>query len=56
MIHGLDTGFMVAAEVLGHAHHVAARNTLASLLAAGDMIAIAPLVDGSSEAIHTEGE
>ena len=25
MIHGLDTGFLVAAEVLEHAQHVAAR-------------------------------
>jgi hypothetical protein len=36
MIHGLDTGFLVAAEVLEHTEHVAARVTLARLLAAGD--------------------
>src|SRR4051812_23757908 len=44
MIHGLDTGFLVAAEVLEHAEHTAARDTLARLLAAGDLIAIAPQV------------
>ena len=41
MIHGLDTGFLVAAEVLEHADHVAARSTLAQVVAAGDSIAIA---------------
>jgi predicted nucleic acid-binding protein len=44
MIHGLDTGFLVAAEVLEHAQHVPARDTLARLVAAGDLIAIAPQV------------
>jgi predicted nucleic acid-binding protein len=44
MIHGLDTGFLVAAEVREHADHAAARNTLARLVAAGDLIAIAPQV------------
>ena len=44
MIHGLDTGFLVAAEVLEHAEHVAARGTLARLLAAGDSVAIMPQV------------
>lgn len=29
MIHGLDTGFLVAAEVLEHPEHAAARHTLA---------------------------
>ncbi len=28
MIHGLDTGFLVAAEVAEHAEHKAARNPL----------------------------
>jgi predicted nucleic acid-binding protein len=50
MIHGLDTGFLVAAEVLEHTEHVAARGTLARLLAAGDLIAIAPQV--LAEFIH----
>jgi predicted nucleic acid-binding protein len=50
MIHGLDTGFLVAAEVLEHADHVAARDTLARLLAAGDQLAIAPQV--LAEFIH----
>jgi hypothetical protein len=31
MIHGLDTGFLVAAEALEHAEHVASRDTLARL-------------------------
>ncbi len=50
MIHGLDTGFLVAAEVFEHADHVAARDILARLLAAGDEIAIAPQV--LAEFIH----
>jgi predicted nucleic acid-binding protein len=50
MIHGLDTGFLVAAEVREHAEHVAARDTLARLLAAGDLIGIAPQV--LTEFIH----
>src|SRR5437868_14778553 len=50
MIHGLDTGFLVAREVLEHAEHVAARDTLARLVTAGDLIAIAPQV--LAEFIH----
>ncbi len=50
MIHALDTGFLVAAGVLEHADHVAARDTLARLVAAGDLIAIAPQV--LAEFIH----
>jgi predicted nucleic acid-binding protein len=42
MIHGLDTGFLVAAEVAEHADHRAARETLARLTAAGDQFALAP--------------
>jgi hypothetical protein len=42
MIHGLDTGFLIAAEVREHADHAAARETLSRLLSAGDLIAIAP--------------
>ena len=42
MIHGLDTGFLVAAEVREHAAHADARATLAQVLSAGDVIAIAP--------------
>ncbi len=50
MIHGLDTGFLVATEMLEHAEHVAARDTLARLLATGNLIAIAPQV--LAEFIH----
>jgi predicted nucleic acid-binding protein len=44
MIHGLDTGFLVAAEVAEHAEHSAARLALARFMQAGDRIAIAPQV------------
>jgi predicted nucleic acid-binding protein len=44
MIHGLDAGFLVAAEVREHAAHAGARSTLAQVLSAGDVIAIAPQV------------
>jgi len=50
MIHELDTGFLVAAEVLEQAEHVVARQTLTRLIAAGDLIAIAPQV--LAEFIH----
>jgi predicted nucleic acid-binding protein len=50
MPHGLDTGFLVAAEVTEHAEHTAARDVLARLLAAGDTVAIAPQV--LAEFIH----
>lgn len=50
MIHGLDTGFLVAAEVIEHAEHADARATLARLLGAGDQIGIAAQV--LAEFIH----
>src|SRR5216684_1718742 len=50
MIHGLDTGFLVAAEMLEHAEHVAARDMFARLLATRDLIAIAPQI--LAEFIH----
>jgi len=50
MIHGLDTGFLVAAEVTEHADHSAARQLLAQLVGTGDRIAIAPQV--LAEFIH----
>jgi predicted nucleic acid-binding protein len=50
MIHGLDTGFLVAAEVREHAAHADARDTLTRVLSAGDVIAIAPQV--LAEFIH----
>lgn len=34
MIHGMNTGFLVAAEVVEHPDHVAARATLSRLLIA----------------------
>jgi predicted nucleic acid-binding protein len=50
MIHGLDTGFLVAFEHAEHNEHAAARQTLARLIAAGDLLAIAPQV--LAEFIH----
>jgi predicted nucleic acid-binding protein len=50
MIHGLDTGFLVAAEVAEHAEHAAARQTLANLVGTGDRFAVAPQV--LAELIH----
>ncbi len=50
MMHGLDTGFLVAAEVAEHADHPAARATLARLLSNGDTVALAPQV--LAEFIH----
>lgn len=50
MMNGLDTGFLVAAEVAEHFEHAPARAWLARLLGAGDRIAIAPQV--LAEFIH----
>jgi predicted nucleic acid-binding protein len=50
MIYGLDTGFLVAAEVREHAEHNDARVMLTQVLSAGDVIAIAPQV--LAEFIH----
>ncbi len=50
MMHGLDTGFLVAVEVAEHAEHTDARATLTRLLGAGDQIALAPQV--LAEFIH----
>ena len=44
MIHGLDTGMLVALEHSEHQDHVAARQTFARLIAAGDFVALAPQV------------
>jgi predicted nucleic acid-binding protein len=44
MIHGMDTGFLVALENESHTQHFDARATVARLLAANDRIAIAPQV------------
>lgn len=44
MRHGIDTGFLVAAEVVEHAGHASARQRLVELLATGDRFAITPQV------------
>lgn len=43
-MYGIDTGFLVAVEVIEHADHVAARALLAGLLGAGNRLALAPQV------------
>lgn len=50
MNHGIDTGFLVAAEVMEHARHQAARAKIAALVAQGDGFALAPQV--LAEFIH----
>ena len=50
MIHGMDTGFLVSAELVEHPDHVAARATLSRLLGNGDRVALAPQV--LAEFIH----
>ena len=44
MIHGLDTGFLIAFEVQEHPDHPAARATLSKLIADGHKLALAPQV------------
>ncbi|MCG8583949.1 MAG: PIN domain-containing protein [Pirellulales bacterium] len=50
MTYGLDTGFLVAAEVVEHSDHSKARSLVNDLVAAGSRIAIAPQV--LAEFIH----
>jgi len=44
MIHGIDTSFIVAAELASHSRHGDTRKLLQSLNQGGDQFAIAPLV------------
>jgi predicted nucleic acid-binding protein len=48
--HGIDTGFLVAAEVVEHGSHQSARARIAAMVAAGDRFALAPQV--LAEFIH----
>jgi predicted nucleic acid-binding protein len=48
--HGIDTGFLVAAEVVEHPDHHAARTKLAGFVGAGDVLVIVPQV--LAEFIH----
>ena len=50
MTYGIDTGFLVALEIIEHANHAAARALLARLIVAGDRLALAPQV--LAEFIH----
>ena len=50
MTHGLDTSFLVAAEVSSHEAHAACRAQLQKLLKAQDILALAPQV--LAEFIH----
>jgi predicted nucleic acid-binding protein len=50
VIHGIDTGFLVAAELLEHPDNQKARTRLTSFIAAGDSVAIAAQV--LAEFIH----
>jgi predicted nucleic acid-binding protein len=50
VIHGVDTSFLVAVEVLGHPQHTAARSVLDRVLSAREALAIAPQV--LAEFIH----
>jgi predicted nucleic acid-binding protein len=42
--HGADTSFLLAIEIVEHAHHIEALRLLGELLARGDRVAIAPQV------------
>ncbi len=50
MTHGIDTSFLVAVEVAGHAAHAAARARFQRLIRTGDKVALAPQV--LAEFIH----
>jgi len=55
MIHGMDTGFLVAVEVREHPDHIQAHATLARLIAAADVIALAPQLLAEFIHIVTDG-
>jgi predicted nucleic acid-binding protein len=42
--YGIDTSFLLAVEIVEHAHHAEALRLLGELLARGDRVAIAPQV------------
>jgi len=42
--HGVDTSFLLAVEIVEHAHHIDALRLLGELLARGDRVAIVPQV------------
>lgn len=44
MTHGVDTSFLLAVEIVEHAHHIEALRLLGELLARGDRVAFAPQV------------
>ena len=44
MIHGVDTSFLAATELVSHSRHAAARELMQSLNQAGDRFALAPQV------------
>ena len=50
MIHGIDTGFLIATEVVDHADHASARLIYSRLRTAGDRFALTPQV--LAEFIH----
>ncbi len=50
MRHGIDTSFLVAAELAEHPQHPAARHLIAKLVTAGDRFALCPQV--LAEFIH----
>jgi predicted nucleic acid-binding protein len=52
VIRGLDTGFLVAIEVIEHPKHQDARHRIADFIAAGDTFALSPQV--LAEFIHIE--
>jgi len=54
MIHGLDTGFLIAAALEEHPLHVAAKKTLRELIIRGDAIGVAPQI--LAEFIHVATE
>lgn len=55
MIHGLDTSFIVAAEVVDHPGHAAARERLDRVLAKADGLALAPQVLAELVHVVTDG-
>lgn len=56
MIYGIDTGFLVAAEVIEHPLHSAARIKLTTLTTGGDQFALAPQVLAEFVHIVTDGK
>lgn len=56
MIHGIDTGFLVAAEITEHPWHLSAKSKMADFVVGGDRFAISAQVIAEFIHVVTDGK